>query len=76
MSSAKTITQHLDNIAGKDGVGLEEFFKNIGHNDKQDRFRCSDGCCGAALVQKVGHFAKNPPGPNSGYFLIMTADFT
>ena len=76
MSSAKAITQHLDNIAGKDGVGLEEFFKNMGHHDKQDRFRFSDGGCGAAFAQKVGRFAKNPPGPNSVYFLIMTADFT
>jgi hypothetical protein len=51
MSSAKAITQHLDNIAGKDGVSLEEFFKNIGHHDKQERFRFSDGCCGAAFAQ-------------------------
>ena len=39
MSSVKAITQHLDDISGKDGVGLEEFFKNIGHHDKTFQVR-------------------------------------
>lgn len=36
MGSAKAITQRLDDVSGKDSVGLEEFFKNIGHHVKQE----------------------------------------